>query len=213
MLQTQTLWIWVFFFKALNHIAMLRKKVTHAGRKGACLRILCAKWTVLEVLWSIEWEAAKAPEADALRMLKKGAFVSQNEEQESRYIKIPKKNKKKQQLQHVFHPGASLILTDWLLLQLWFRFVDLVSLVLQLFVCHGDGVFFSAKKGGQGSSGYCPRCPGNHALNPNPLGAIGRKVWSGMKSLKLHQSYMKACSEHQHLSSGFFMLLQDLEVS
>ena len=60
---------------------MLRKKVTHAGRKGACLRILCAKW-----------EAAKAaPEADALRMLKKGAFVSQNEEQESRYQDPEKK--------------------------------------------------------------------------------------------------------------------------
>ena len=134
----------VFFFKALKSYSQCyRKKVTHAGDQrsvspnfvcnmGRCWRFFAR---------STRFDLKAPPEADALKMWKNRALlcVSQNEEQESRYIKIRKKK-----LQHVFHPGASLILAD--LVAAMARFEDLVSVPRRW-------PFSSAKKAA-GSSGH-----------------------------------------------------------
>ena len=134
-------WIWVFFFEALKSYSQCyRKKVTHAGDQrsvspnfvcnmGRCWRFFAR---------STRFDLKAPPEADALNMWKKGCFFACEPKWRTR-IKIHQDPEKK----------TAACFSPW-------RFIDLSRFGCSngsIWVCHGDGLFSSAKKG-VGSSGH-----------------------------------------------------------
>lgn len=150
----------VFFFKALKSYSQCyRKKVTHAGDQrsvspnfvcnmGRCWRFFAR---------STRFDLKAPPEADALKMWKNRALlcVSQNEEQESRYIKIRKKK-------------TAACFSPWCFID-FSRFGCSNGSIWRPCECATAMAFFLGQKGCRILRSSFPPdppgCPGNHGLN------------------------------------------------